>query len=176
MITMRFVLLLTIILITACSKAPESTSIPSQQQDVRAADPPAVGRYVNMEDPLIKEYIVSGVVPAHAEAQWRWTQANPTFRFKLKKLENMRFHADFTINPTALTATGPVTIIWLINGHELAKETHAKEGFKKLEKAVPAEWLKSDVDNIVSATIDKIYTSPEGEKYGFIISNLGFID
>ena len=64
---MRFVLLLTIILITACSKAPESTSVPSQQQDIRAADPPAVGRYVNMEDPLIKEYIVSGVVPAHAE-------------------------------------------------------------------------------------------------------------
>lgn len=171
-----FFLSTTLLVLSGCSKSPESAAPPPQLQDAHAADPPTVGRYTKMDDPLVKEYIIADVLSAEPTAMWRWTGKNPTFRFKLRKLENLRFHADFTVNNTALKATGPVTITWFVNDHELAKETHTTEGFKKIEKPVPAEWLKANGENIVSATIDKLYNSPDGEKYGFIISNLGFID
>ena len=174
---MRLLLLIALLSFAiSCSRPTESSAPPAQQQETRVADPPTLGRFVTMEDPIVKEYIVADVVPAPPTAVWRWTLRNPTFRFRMKQIENLRFHADFTVQPTALKSTGPVTITWVINDHLLAKETHSTEGFKKIEKAVPAEWLKSDVENIVSAEIDKLYTTPEGEKFGFIISNLGFID
>ena len=174
---MRLLLFISLLSFTlSCSRPTESSAPPAQQQEARAADPPAVGRFVTMEDPIVKEYIVADIVPAPVGSVWRWTLSNPTFRFRMKQIENLRFHADFTVQPTALKATGPVTIRWVINDHLLAKETHSAEGFKKIEKPVPAEWLKSDVENIVSAEIDKLYTTPDGDKFGFIISNIGFID
>ena len=174
---MRLLLFISLLSFTlSCSRPTESSAPPAQQQEARATDPPAVGRFVTMEDPIVKEYIVADVVPAPPGSVWRWTLRNPTFRFRMKQVENLRFHADFTVQPTALKATGPVTISWVINDHLLAKETHSAEGFKKIEKPVPAEWLRSDVENIVSAEIDKLYTTPEGDKFGFIISNIGFID
>ena len=174
---MRLLLFIAVLSFTiSCSRPTESSAPPAQQQEAHAADPPTLGRFVTMEDPIIKEYIVADIVPAPLGSVWRWTQRNPTFRFRMKQLENLRFHADFTVQPTALKATGPVTISWMINDHLLAKETYSAEGFKKMEKSVPTEWLRSDVENIVSAEIDKLYTTPEGDKFGFIISNLGFID
>ena len=66
-------------------------------------------------------------------------------------------------------------LIEYVNGRTLDKIQYSTPGEKHFEKPIPADWLVTDVESTISINIDKLYIAPQdGEKFGFILSRIGF--
>jgi len=88
----------------------------------------------------------------------------------------MRLRVDFTIPDITYQQTGPVKITVHVGGHLLDTIDCPKPGQRVWEKAVPPEWLSTDVPVLVRMEVDKIWTSPsDGAQRGFILTRIGFV-
>lgn len=151
---------------------------------------PGLGRtpIAEMADSRVGVYILKDIDPPQAGVPWRWTQKKPTLRFHIVDLSLRKLTADLAVPETTFQQTGAVTILWTVNGHPLEAVRYDTSGQKHYEKLVPSEWIDPMKDTIVSAEIDKLYTTPKdpnalptsvaasdaGRTFGFILTRVGF--
>jgi len=130
---------------------------------------------VDMSAPDASWHVVKDIEPGSTGDLWRWTKQNPSLKILATTTQNLKLSVDFTLWDVAFRQTGPVELTFLVNGRTLDKIRYATPGQKHFEKPIPPEWLTTDVESIVSVAIDKLYIAPEdGEKFGFILSRVGF--
>jgi hypothetical protein len=163
--------------LVGCNRTPQLQPLPPQRVSVSAVRPDSIGSFVAMNHPRAELYFVSDVSKSLEGNVWRWAGKKPTLRFRVPSTEHLSFTADLTVPELTFRDTGAVTIAFVVNGHALDTVRYETPGEKHFEKAVPAEWLRTDAENIVSAEIDKLWTSKaNGVTYGFILIRAGFID
>lgn len=175
---MKIALMLSLFaLVVGCNRTPQLQPLPPQRVSANTLQQNSVGSFVAMNHPRAELYFVSDVIGALESNVWRWTGKKPTLRFRLPATEHLSFTADFTVPELTFRDTGAVTISFVVNGHALDAVRYDTPGEKHFQKPVPAEWLHSDAENIVSAEIDKLWVSKDDHAtYGFILIRAGFID
>jgi hypothetical protein len=162
---------------TACVNIPDSYAPPVQRKPLDIIEPTGAKAFLRMGDAITANNIVGDINETIESGAWRWTKRKPTMRFQLKRVINQKFKADLSIAEVTFKGTGPVTITFVINDHELARVTYDKPGRHPFEKDVPAEWLHAVGDNIVSMEIDKLWTSPTDHvELGYILASAGFLE
>ena len=163
--------------LTGCVREPEWYSIPQQRAFSPEAEPLVYMSFVRMNETKAPSFIVRDITLGQAEGVgWRWTHQRPELKFTLKQITDQRLIMDFGVVPATFKQTGPVTITFLVNGHQLDRIRYAEPGDKHFEKPVPAEWLKANDPATVIAEIDPVYTStPDGVKLGVTLSAVGFL-
>jgi hypothetical protein len=167
-------LTLSILLLAACDRLPESYAPPEQRHPVEGYNPGPEAMMVEMSDPDASLRIVKDVY-GPTDPSWRWTSQNPTVQLLVLSTENLRFHADFAIWNDGFKVTGPVEIAYQVNGKTLDRVHYTTPGVKHFEKTVPADWLSVDTDTTIGMLIDKLYVSPkDGVKFGVILQRMGF--
>ena len=135
----------------------------------------APARVLAMNDPDLEFHIVRDISPALI-ASWRWTDQHPAVRIRVRDKENLKYTIDFTLPEITFKDTGPVTIAFVVNSHELDRIRYSSSGFQHFEKRVPADWLENFKDAIVGAEIDKIWISKDdGARFGFILTRIGLM-
>jgi hypothetical protein len=160
----------------SCERYPDSYPPPEQRHPVQGLNPDPASMFVAISNPDASWHIVKDVEPGATGDQWRWTKQNPSLRILAVTTQNLKLSADFTLWDAAFRQTGPVELTFLVNGRALDKIRYNTPGQKHFEKPIPSEWLTTDVESIVSISIDKLYTAPEdGVKFGFILSGIGFV-
>lgn len=162
--------------LTGCVSTPEWYKIPAQQGPVGPPEPvlPAYGNYFRAIEPGSQAYIVKDVLAG--ESHFRWTNASPELHFYPKTVENPRFRMVFGVNDETFRNTGPLGIVFHVNGHELARVRYTAPGQKTFEKAVPAHWLKANDENRVIIEILNPWTAPDGVVLGVTLFEAGFPD
>jgi hypothetical protein len=166
---------LLLVLLCACERYPESYPPPEQRRPVeRPAD--SAGMMVNMSDADAASHFVKDIAAPPPGAPWRWTGQQPTLKILAYTTENLKLLADFTLWPVAFQQTGPVELTFVVNRRALDKVRYTTPGYKHFEKAIPSDYLATDVESTVSVAIDKMYVHPEDkQKYGFILTRIGFV-
>jgi hypothetical protein len=88
--------------------------------------------------------------------------------------DGVRYVVDFALPEVTFKETGPVTVRFYVNGHELDSVYYARPGIQHFEKPVPPAWIPSGRESIVSAEIDKTWTDPSDHKqFGLILTRMG---
>jgi hypothetical protein len=147
--------------------------VPEQRPSFQTV-PRADSRVVSMDEPGVEARIVRDIAPKNPDDTWRWTGKRPAIRVRIRTQQPVKYVIDFTIPDLTLRDTGPVTIAFTVNDHELGRVRYDKPGDAHFEKPVPPEWIVVDGETIVGAEIDKLWTAPlDGAKFGFIISRMG---
>ena len=167
---------LAFVVLSGCQAIPDSYPPPLQREPLPDAEAEPIGSLVTMSDANAGDYIVKDVGSLESGA-WRWGQRRPELRFRLSKTAGQRFIADFAVAEATFKDTGPVNAFFFINGHLLDKVRYAQSGEKHFEKAVPADWLRTDDYNMVAIESQPYWTSPaDGAILTFTLSRVGFIE
>jgi hypothetical protein len=83
---------------------------------------------------------------------------------------------EFAIPEVTFAQRGPVVVSVFVNGQLLDRSRYEKGGEFRIEKPVPAEWLRTDLHNYVTLEIDKPWVAPQdGARLGFILKSAGFL-
>ena len=173
----RFLILALLAALAGCVKIPDSYAPPMQRKPMDTIEPSTSKFFLRMSDATASNNIIGDINESIECSSWRWTKRKPTMRFQLKRVKDQVFKADLSIADQTIKDTGPVTITFVVNDHELARVTYTKAGHQPFEKAVPAEWLHAVGDNIVSMEIDKMWTAPaDGVELGYILASAGFLE
>ena len=86
----------------------------------------------------------------------------------------LRYIIDFVLPEVTFKVTGPVTMTFLVNDHPLDSVRYTAFGEQHFEKVVPPEWVEPMKENLVAASIDKVWVAPvDGAKLGFILTRIG---
>lgn len=163
--------------LSGCASIPDYYAPPVQRRPMTAPEPSPVTHFVSMNAPNAEAHFVRGV-SRHLEAgAWRWLEPRAELMFRLTNTRHLRFVMEFAIPEVTFAQRGPVTISVSVNDRLLDKKTYAKGGEFRLEKPVPAEWLRTDLHNYVTLEIDKPWVAPEdGARLGFILRSAGFLE
>jgi len=151
---------------------------PAQRRAMAGPDYTKLKHFIAMSDPLAMDHVLGGVKPEpQGGGAWRWTLERPRFKFVLPETNGLTFTAEFALPEVTFKETGPVTVTYWINQHELDRVRYETAGGHRFEKAVPAAWLRTDQDTVVGLDLDKVWTSPaDGERFGLALTRLGFRD
>lgn len=129
---------------------------------------------VDMSEAAAENHIVKDVLLGPTTAGWRWTMQNPTVTVRVQAAIGLKFHTEFTLPDATFRDTGPVTIRFFVNDHELAAQRYDSAGVKQFEAPVPPAYLHAGADNTLGAEIDKVWVSKhDGARLGFILSRIG---
>ena len=159
----------------SCNRLPESYPPPEQRHPTEGVSLLRASMMVNMNDQDAEAHFVKDIGLKLEGGYWRWAQKQPTVKILLAKTQGLKFTTNFTLYEGCMAQTGPVVISFRIGDKLLAKERYTTPGYKHFEKPVPADWLQTSAETLVSEEIDKVFVSPEdGVKLGFILSNIGF--
>jgi hypothetical protein len=157
----------------ACQNLPEPYAPPEQRHPVEAPRPYRIDRVINMSDDDAPAHFVRDISPVLADS-WRWTGKHPAIEVNLRANDGVRYVIDFTLPEVTFQATGPVTLSFYVNEHELGSVRYAEPGDKHFEKPVPQEWIPIGRKSTVAAEIDKTWTGPtDGNQLGFILTRIG---
>lgn len=160
--------------LTACSRGPQSYAPPRQWPS--PTDASGLGHFIAVADPSAPRYIVRDVRELEGDHH-RWTGRRPELRFRLPVVKGLKLSTDFGIHPDMMKETGPVTVVFLVNGRELDKVRYEAAGDKHYEKAVPEEWLRTDSDTLVALDVDPVWKSPHGlGDHGVGLMTMGFVE
>ena len=160
-------------MLAACQNMPEPYAPPVQRQPFENPRPYRISRVVSMADGDADAHIVQDIPKAQG-GTWRWTGQKPTLHVAIRTNEKLKFTIDYSVPDVTLKDTGPVTIVFFVNGHEVDRQRQATAGEFHFEKPVPAEWINAGQENTVSAEIDKVWIAPrDGAKLGFILTRMG---
>ncbi|MBC8164447.1 MAG: hypothetical protein H7Y20_01100 [Bryobacteraceae bacterium] len=161
----------------SCVPTPQSYTIPDQHKPVADGPKPVYefGEFVRANDSTAERYFVKGIRGLESSA-YRWTLAEPEFRFTLKSAKDRRFRIEFGISDRTLEDTGPLNIVFLVNGHELDRVKYTTFGDKVFEKRVPEEWLNATGENRVLVRVLNPWQAPDpGVKLGVLLLSAGFV-
>jgi hypothetical protein len=109
-------------------------------------------------------------------ADMRWTYAEPEFRFFLRSAGKLKYVSTFTVHSATFKDTGPLNIVFLVNGRELARQRYDAPGPQRFEKPVPDDWLKRGAENRVIMKIVNPWKAPDGVLLGVVLHSAGFVE
>lgn len=156
----------------ACQNMPAPYAPPEQRQPFEDFAPYRVNRVIEMGDQDAPRYFVRDF--GASGGSWRWTGKHPELRLFLRTNQMLHYVIDFTIVEATFKETGPVTLSFFVNGHQLDRITYTAAGSQHLDRPVPDAWIEPGKDATVGAEIDKTYTSPgDGAALGFVLSRMG---
>jgi hypothetical protein len=167
---------LPLLLLAACSSAPDTYAPPVQRKPLIAPGAGVV-HFVSMDDPLASAYVVKDVAGTTEAGGWRWTYRRPELRFFLAETERLKLSMEFAIPEHVFhDIGGPVTFAFYINGKLLDKTRYEKGGHLQYLKPVPAAMLRVG-ENFVAIEPDKVWVSKsDGAVLGFVLSRVGFVE
>ena len=160
-------------LLCGCGNLPEPYPPPAQRPFFAA--PAEAVRILNMADADAERHFVQEISAELEGNTWRWAGKRPTIRLHPNSIQKLIYSIDFAIADSTFRQTGPVTLSLLVNDHLLGRTRYASPGRRRVEKPVPAEWLRANEDITLAAEIDKLWTPPQqgGTPLGFILIALG---
>lgn len=160
-------------LLCGCGNLPEPYPPPAQRPIFQA--PAEVVRILNMADADAESHFVQDIDAALQGSTWRWTGKRPSIRLHPNSIQKLAYSIDFAIAESTFQQTGPVTLSLLLNDRLLGRIRYASPGRRRVEKPVPAGWLRANEDATLAAEIDKLWTPPQpgGTSLGFILIALG---
>ncbi len=159
------------LILAACDKPPEFP-VPAQRPAFTAANLP-VGRVFHMDDPGVTHRFVRDISP-ELSGTWRWAFQKPAVKIRIRTDHPLKYVIDFHFPDFTLKDTGPVTISFTVNEHELDRVRYSTPGDHHFEKPVPPEWIRVNQEAIVGAEIDKMWTAKlDGARFGFILMRIG---
>ncbi|HEY1221149.1 MAG: hypothetical protein ABSE42_02870 [Bryobacteraceae bacterium] len=148
---------------------------PEQRPSLSLPSSLPFGYFVAMSDPNAGAYIVGGFRD-QSEGAWRWTHEHPVLQFYLPRVPRLRFLMDLTFPDQTFAQTGPVEVTIHLNGREFDRVRYAKPGSQEYSKETPWEWLRPDGINTVALEPDKTAPGPDGERLGFVLTRVGFVE
>ena len=164
-----------LMILAGCANVGTEYAPPIKRQALEPRDTAVVGAFVRFADRDADGYILNDIFPSEDHTPWRWTGERPALRFRLQSVEGHTLVYDLTVPDVAFQSTGPVQIQVFVNNHKADEVRMDQAGRRVIEKPIPAGWLTTKRENIVTAEIDKLLVSPGStEGRGFIINNAGF--
>jgi hypothetical protein len=159
----------------SCVPTPESYRIPPQHQAPSGPEEiVGIGEYVTSNQIDADLYFVKDV-KALEGPNWRWTFAEPEFRFALRSVKNRTLRIDFGVNDVTLRDTGPLRLAIFVNGHLLDKPVYDSPGDKRFEKPVPFSMLKEHEENHVRMQVLNPWQSSDPKiRLGVVLFGAGF--
>jgi hypothetical protein len=173
-VTLRVLGAALIVALTGCTPPPESYPIPPQHQPIVAPEKLASGDYVSAGDPDAQTFFIRDI--RGLEGNYRWTSVSPELKFLLTNTDRLKFQLHYGVHPVLRKEVGPLELTIAINGHELATIRDPAVGDKTFQKAVPADWLKANAENIVSIRVHNPWLAPDKTQLGFIFLGAGFVE
>jgi hypothetical protein len=176
-VVLRFTLIIPFLfLLIGCSRSKDSSAPPSQQEIVRRKPAAPTKAVVEMGDPAAMDYIVRDVSDSLEGGRWRWTFDHPELQFALKNTAKLKLEADFSVADATLKDTGPVTVKFSVNGHDLPVAKYSKSGDYHFARPVPAAWLSTDGLTKVAVEVAPMWVAPtDGKRLGLILIRAGFV-
>jgi hypothetical protein len=172
-VNLRVLPLTALAFLTACQNMPEPYAPPEQRQPFENFRPYRISRVVNMADGDVDAHIVSGITQISG-GSWRWAEQRPTVRLTVRSADHLKYTIDFTIAGTTFDQTGPVTVSFFVNDHQIGSERYTAQGNQHYETPVPDGLVEANKEVTVAAEIDKLFTPPEGgQRLGFILTRIG---
>ena len=158
-------------LLTGCVHTPESYPIPEQHRPFRPMG--FLNKvFVSAGDLYSQDAFLGGFQPPESSA-WRWTKADPELSFELDAVDRQTLVYEFVIHDRTFRDTGPLAMTFYVNERQLAREVYESPGDKRFEKAVPAEWLRSNTR--VRVSIENPWRTEDGEVLGILFRRAGFV-
>jgi hypothetical protein len=169
-----------LLFVHGCAPTPSWYGVPAQHKPpsdtaVSVEAVPEIGEYVCAGENGAEQYIVKDI--KGLEGGWRWTHAEPELRYRLKPENVARvFHLELGINDRTFKETGPLKLVFEVNGHEFARETFPTFGDHIWEKRVDSSLLAPGAENRVKIRVLNPWQAPDpGVKLGFILRCAGFL-
>jgi hypothetical protein len=170
---MRFAGLFGMLTLAGCVNQPQTFAPPVQRQPVLDGQTPKPAKQiVAMIDPDADASIVQDIQRG-VSGTWRWAAKRPTVRIFATRAEGMKLKVDYTIADSTFKDTGPVKLIFFVNGQPLATVAETAAGQKLFEKPIPPEMLRANTDNLFAIEVDKVWVSKlDGAQLGFILTSV----
>ncbi len=165
--------------LAACVPTPPSYGIPAQHTPLSDDGTPIkgaipLGDFVRADDPGAQKFFVKDV--RALESNFRWTLAEPEFRFLITGSGSRWLHMEFGINDRTIKDTGPLRMVIQVNGHVLDRPVFPAFGLKYYDKEVPAEWLNPGEENRVLVRILNPWQSSDpAVRLGIVLNAVGLI-
>ena len=160
-------------LTVSCGRQPGVFAAPPQRSFDLGLDPDGALGFVKMDDPQADEFLVHDISPEHGFRRWAFTR--PELRFRLKDVRHLIFTAEFAIPEVTYKVTGPVTVIYAVNGRTLGTVRCDHAGDFHLEKPVPDGLVEPDKFVRVTFEANPRWISPEdGAQLSFLLRSAGF--
>jgi hypothetical protein len=119
--------------------------------------------------------IVSGVLPAAPDADWRWVSTHPVFTFKIDPSLRWKLAVRITAAKVALAQVGPQHATFRINGQVAGSATLDREGLFDLEFPVEPALLARAYPQIVSMDFDPCIAQAPNPPLCVLLHSVGFI-
>jgi hypothetical protein len=162
------------LLLAGCVKQDETYAPPYQRHPLAGPDTSRLKHFAAMNDPDAPAHFLRDVNERLESGLWRWTGQRPLLRFALpRNTGKLKFVMDFSIPGEVLKQTGPLTVTYFINAHQIDRVTYTAPGEQHFEKAVDPKWLEKD-DNVVSAELSKVFVGEDGARLGLALVRAGF--
>jgi hypothetical protein len=163
-----------LLLLSGCVKQDETYAPPYQRRPLAGPDTSRLKHFVAMNDPDAPAHFLRDVSDQLQGGLWRWTGQRPLLRFVLpKQAKNLKLVIDFTIPGEVTKQTGPITITYFVNTHQIDQVTYPAPGEQHYEKPVDPKWLAEE-DNLVSAELSKVFVGDDGARLGLALTRAGF--
>jgi len=165
------------LLLAGCTDIPDTYAPPVQRRPLTAPEPSPLTHFIAMKDAAAEAHFLSGVSRHLEGGAWRWLEPRAELMFRLESVAHLRFVMEFAIPEITFAQRGPAVISISVNGHLLERVRYGKGGEYRFEKAVPAAWLRTHLNNYVTLEIDKPWVAPQdGARLGFILKSAGFLE
>ena len=162
--------------LAGCTAIPDYYAPPVQRRPMTGPEPSPVTHFVTMNAPNAEAHFVHGVSRHLEGGAWRWLEPRAELVFRLPTAQRLRFVMEFAIPEVTFAQRGPVVVSVFVNDQLLDRSRYEKGGEFRIEKPVPAEWLRTDLHNYVTLEIDKPWVAPQdGARLGFILKSAGFL-
>jgi hypothetical protein len=162
------------LLTVSCGREAGAYAVPPQRAFDFGPDPDGPHAFVNMDDPVVEDYLVHDISPDRGFR--RWAFARPELRFRLRDIHHLIFTAEFAIPEVTYKVTGPVTVSYAVNGRTLGSIRCDHAGDFRLEKPVPDGLVEPDKFVSVTFLANPRWISPDdGAQLSFLLRSAGFI-
>ncbi len=159
-------------LLAGCAHVPESYPAPRQQEAISGPEIASYGDSFRATAKDSDNYVVADI-SAHDSGTWRWTAAKPELRFFLTTAEKRTLRVQFVIRPMTFKSTGPVTVVFRVNGNELGRERYESAGRKVYAKAVQPDWFFPNGENRVVLEVLNVWQAEPEVMLGVLLEAAG---
>jgi len=119
--------------------------------------------------------IVSGVLPAAPNADWRWVSTHPEFRFKIDRSMRWRLVVGITAAHVALAQVGAQHATFRINGRVAGSATLDREGRFDFEFPADPASLARAYPQTVSMDFDPCIAQAPNPPLCVLLHSVGFV-
>jgi hypothetical protein len=119
--------------------------------------------------------IVSGVLPAAPDADWRWVSTHPEFRFKIDRSMHWKFVVGITAARVALDRVGSQHATFRINGRVAGSATLDREGRFDFEFPAEPASLALAYPQTVSMDFDPCIAQAPNPPLCVLLHSVGFV-